>query len=159
MVKTTKEPQQNDQQKKGYFVTAPKKQASKLWGSPGKSSHENQLHPPEPQEPELQPPPPPIGLLEVMPNPERGPASTYSTRTVPQVFKRPSSTRNFKPPFSKILSLLFGSSRANPNEGPAQPPCIKAIRKAESILFCSRYSVSFFTAWSVTVNSDIQLLL
>jgi hypothetical protein len=30
MVKTTKEPQQNDQQKKGYFVTAPKKQASKL---------------------------------------------------------------------------------------------------------------------------------
>ena len=112
-----------------------------------RKAYNNQLHPPEPQEPELHPPPPPpIGLLEVMPNPERGPASTYSTRTVPQVFKRPSSTRNFKPPFSKILSLLFGSSRANPNEGPAQPPCIRAIRKAESILFCSRYSVSFFTA-------------
>jgi len=35
-----------------------------------------QLQPPEPQEPELHPPPPLIGLLEVIPNPERGPAST-----------------------------------------------------------------------------------
>jgi hypothetical protein len=32
---------------------------------------------PEPQEPELQPPPPElIGLTEVIPKPERGPAST-----------------------------------------------------------------------------------
>ena len=35
----------------------------------------NQPHDPEPQEPELQPPPELIGLTEVIPNPERGPAS------------------------------------------------------------------------------------
>jgi len=48
------------------------------------------------QEPLLQPPPPPIGFSEVMPNPERGPASTYSTLIEPQVSSRLSSTRNFK---------------------------------------------------------------
>ena len=36
----------------------------------------NQPHPPSPQDPELQPPPEPSGFTEVMPKPERGPAST-----------------------------------------------------------------------------------
>lgn len=36
----------------------------------------NQPHPPDPQDPELQPPPELIGLTEVMPNPDLGPAST-----------------------------------------------------------------------------------
>ena len=110
---------------------------------------------PEPHDPELHPPPP-MGLDEVIPNPERGPASTNSTVMVPQVFINPSSTKNFRASFSYTLSLSFGSSRANPNEGPAQPPCIKAIRRAESILFCSRYSLSLTTAWSVTVKSDMK---
>jgi len=35
----------------------------------------DQPHDPEPQDPELQPPPELIGLTEVIPKPERGPAS------------------------------------------------------------------------------------
>jgi hypothetical protein len=69
--------------------------------------------------------------------------------------RRLSSTRNFRVSFSYTLSLSFGSSRANPKEGPAQPPCIRATRRAESILFCSIYSLSFTTAKSVTLKSDM----
>jgi hypothetical protein len=108
------------------------------------------------QEPLLQPPPLPNGLEEVMPNPERGPASIYSTLMEPQLSKRPFSTRNLTVLFSKILSLSFGSSRANPREGPDQPPCIRATRRAESILFCSMYSLIFVTAKSVTLKSDMN---
>jgi hypothetical protein len=54
---------------------------------------------------------------------------------------------------SKVLSLSFGSSRANPSEGPAQPPCIRAIRTADSILFCERYVFKFSTAEFVTSNT------
>ncbi len=111
---------------------------------------------PELHDPELQPPPPPSGLTEVMEKPERYPASRKSTLMVPQDSSKPSSTKKLTPPSSNVLSLSFGSSRANPNEGPAQPPCIKAIRRAELILFCSKYSLSFSTAWSVTVKSDMK---
>ncbi len=55
----------------------------------------DQPQPPDPQEPELQPPlPPPMELVDVIPKPERGPASINSTRIVPQVVIKPSSTRN-----------------------------------------------------------------
>ncbi len=110
---------------------------------------------PELQEPLLQPPPP-NGFVDVIPKPDRGPASMYSTLMAPHVSNRLSSMRNFRLLFSKILSLSFGSSRANPREGPAQPPCINATRKAESILFCSMYSFSLDTAKSVTVKSDMH---
>lgn len=106
---------------------------------------------PEPQEPDEQPPPP-IGLAEVIPNPERGPASTYSTLMVPQVSRRLSSTRNVSSSWSYTLSFSFGSSRARPSDGPAQPPCIRATRNADSILFWLRYSLSLVTARSVTVR-------
>ncbi len=79
-----------------------------------------------------------------------------STVIVPQVVRRLSSTRNFRLSFSYTLSFSFGSSRAKPNEGPAQPPCIRATRRAESILFCSIYSLSFSTAKSVTLKSDMM---
>lgn len=111
---------------------------------------------PEPQEPLLQPPPPPRGLADVIPNPDLGPASINSTFIDPQVSKSPCSIKNLSPSFSKILSLSFGSSRANPSEGPDQPPCIKATRRAESRLFCSMYSLSFDTARSVTLKSDMS---
>ncbi len=124
--------------------------------SPLGKAWSDQPQPPDPQDPELHPPPLLMELVEVIPKPERGPASINSTRMAPQVFIRPSSTRNFRSSWSYTLSLSFGSSRANPNEGPAQPPCIKAIRRAELILFCSRYSLSFSTAWSVTVKSDMK---
>lgn len=110
------------------------------------------------QEPLLQPPPP-IGLVEVMPNPERGPASIYSTLMAPHVSSRLSSTKNLRLSLSYTLSFSFGSSRAKPSEGPAQPPCIRATLRAESMLFCARYSFSLSTAKSVTVNSDINVLL
>ena len=108
------------------------------------------------QEPLLQPPPLPTGLADVMPNPDLGPASINSTLMVPHVSNSPFSTRNLRLLFSKILSLSFGSSRANPREGPDQPPCIRATRRAESILFCSMYSLSFDTAKSVTLKSDMN---
>lgn len=110
------------------------------------------------QDPLLQPPPP-TGLVEVIPNPERGPASIYSNFIDPQVCSRLSSMTNLRLSLSKTLSLSFGSSRANPSEGPAQPPCIRATLRAESMLFCARYSLSLSTAKSVTVNSDIKFLL
>ncbi len=59
--------------------------------------HHPQL--PESQEPLLHPPPP-MGLVEVMPNPERGPASIYSTLIAPQVVRSPSSTKNLRSLFS-----------------------------------------------------------
>lgn len=105
-------------------------------------------------DPELQPPPP-IGLAEVIPKPERGPASIKSTLIDPHVVRRLFSTKNLSELFSYTLSVSFGSSRANPREGPAQPPCIRATRRAESILFCSIYSLSFCTAKSVTLKSDM----
>jgi len=122
-------------------------------------SNSDHPQPPESQEPELQPPPPFIGLVEVIPKPERGPASTKSTVIPPHVVSRLSSTRNFNVSFSKTLSFSFGSSRAKPRDGPAQPPCIRAIRSAESILFCCMYSFSLSTAKSVTLNSDMKCLL
>jgi len=105
-----------------------------------------------PQEPELQLPPPPRGLAEVIEKPERYPASMKSTLTAPHLSRRESSTRNFRPPSSNILSLSFDSSRAKPKEGPLQPPCIKAMRIAELILFCSRYALRLLTASAVTSN-------
>jgi hypothetical protein len=123
--------------------------------SPSGATSSDQPQPSDPQDPELHPPPP-MELVEVIPKPERGPASINSTRMAPQVFIRLSSTRNLSSSWSYTLSLSFGSSRAKPNDGPAQPPCIKAIRRAELILFCSRYSLSFSTAWSVTVKSDMK---
>ncbi len=108
---------------------------------------------PELQEPELHPPPPPTGLVEVMENPERYPASIKSTFIAPQEFSRSSSTRKVRLSSSKVLSLSFGSSRANPSDGPAQPPCIRAMRTAESILFCERYVFKFSTAEFVTSNT------
>lgn len=108
---------------------------------------------PELQDPELQPPPPPTGLVEVMENPERYPASRKSTLIAPQEVSRSSSTRKVRLSSSKVLSLSFGSSRANPNDGPAQPPCIRAMRTAESILFCERYVFKFSTAELVTSNT------
>jgi hypothetical protein len=56
------------------------------------------------------------------------------------------------------LSEFFGSSRAKPRDGPDQPPCIKAIRMAESILFCSRYAFRFLIASAVTFNMVVNLL-
>ena len=75
-----------------------------------------------------------------------------STFTAPQRPSNSSSTRNFSPPSSKALSLSFGSSRANPRDGPLHPPCIKAMRMAELILFCSRYAFRLLTASAVTSN-------
>ena len=126
------------------------------WDLPLGKAGNDQPQPPDSQDPELHPPPPPIGLVEVIPKPDRGPASINSTLMEPQVFIKPSSTRNVSSSWSYTLSLSFGSSRASPNEGPAQPPCIKAIRSAELILFCSKYSLSFSIAWSVTVKSDMK---
>jgi len=107
---------------------------------------------PELHEPELQPPPPPRGRVELMLKPERYPASTKSILMLPQESRRLSSTRKVRLSSLKTLSLAFGSSRASPREGPAQPPCIRATRMAESILFCSRYDFRFFAAESVTCN-------
>ena len=107
---------------------------------------------PELHDPELHPPPPPSGLVEVMEKPERYPASRKSTLITPQDSSKPSSTIKFTPPSSNVLSLSFGSSRANPSEGPAQPPCIKAMRMADSMLFCARYVFKFSTAELVTSN-------
>jgi len=88
-----------------------------------------------PHDPELQLPPPPSGLVEVIEKPERFPAPMKSTLTAPHFSRRSWSTRKVKPPSSKVLSLLFDSSRAKPKDGPLQPPCIRAIRIAELILF------------------------
>jgi len=62
--------------------------------SPLDKTENDQPQPPDPQDPELQPPPPPMELAEVIPKPERGPASISSTLMEPQVFIKPSSTRN-----------------------------------------------------------------
>jgi hypothetical protein len=58
-----------------------------------------QPQPPDPQEPEEQPPPP-MELVDVIPKPERGPASINSTLIDPQVFINPSSTRNVRSSWS-----------------------------------------------------------
>ena len=53
---------------------------------------QNQPQPLDPQDPDEHPPPP-MGLVEEMPKPERGPASMYSTLISPHVSSRLSSTR------------------------------------------------------------------
>ena len=112
---------------------------------------QNQPQPSDPQDPDEHPPPP-MGLVEEMPKPERGPASMYSTLISPQVSSRLSSTRKVNSFWSYTLSFSFGSSRANPREGPDQLPCIRATRTAESILFCDRYDFRFSTAVGVISN-------
>jgi hypothetical protein len=111
----------------------------------------NQPQPLVPHEALLQPPPP-MGLLELIENPERIPASTKSIFIDPQVSIRLLSTRKVKPSCSYFVSVSLGSSRASPREGPDQPPDIRAIRRAESILFCSMYDLRFSVAESVTSN-------
>jgi hypothetical protein len=111
----------------------------------------NQPQPLELQEALLQPPPP-IGLVELIENPDLIPASIKSTLIDPQVSKRLLSTKNVSPSCSYFASVSFGSSRASPREGPAQPPDIRDIRRAESILFCSMYVLRFCVANSVTSN-------
>ena len=96
----------------------------------------------QPQPLELQPalllqPPPPRGLVELIENPDLIPASMKSTLIDPQVSNKLLSTRNVRPSCSYFASLSFGSSRASPKDGPDQPPDIRAIRRAESILFSS----------------------
>ncbi len=100
-------------------------------------SETNQPHPPEPQLPLLQPPPPATGIVDEIEKPDLMPLSTKSTLISPQVCISSLSTRKVSPPSSTVVSLSFGSSRANPSEGPLQPPCIRATRRAESTLFCS----------------------
>jgi hypothetical protein len=56
----------------------------------------NQPQPPLPQEPVLQPPPP-TGFVELIEKPDRIPALIKSTFTVPTVFNRLLSIRNFNP--------------------------------------------------------------
>jgi hypothetical protein len=119
-----------------------------------KKLHQPQL---EPQEALLLQPPPPTGLAELIENPERIPASIKSTFMDSQVSSRLLSTRNVKPSCSYVASFSFGSSRASLREGPDQPPCIKATRRAESMLFCSMYDLRFCVANSVT--SNIRVLL
>ena len=52
---------------------------------------------PELQDPELQPPPPPTGLVEVMEKPDLYPASRKSTLIAPQEESNTSSTRKLTP--------------------------------------------------------------
>ena len=108
----------------------------------------------EPQE-ELLQPPPPMGLAELIENPDRMPASIKSILMEPQVSSRLLSTRKVRPSCSYLASVSFGSSRASPSEGPAQPPPMIATRRAESILFCSMYDFRFCVAKSVTSNITI----
>jgi len=111
----------------------------------------NQPQPLELQEALLQPPPP-IGLAELIENPDLIPASIKSTLIDPQVSNRLLSTRNVNPSCSYFASVSLGSSRASPRDGPAHPPDIRDIRRAESILFCSMYDLRFCVANSVTSN-------
>ena len=111
----------------------------------------------QPQPLELQPalllqPPPPMGLAELIENPDLIPASIKSILIDPQVSKRLLSTRNINPSCSYFASDSFGSSRASPRDGPDHPPDIRDTRKAESILFCSMYDLRFCVANSVTSN-------
>ena len=116
-----------------------------------KLKERNQPQPLELQEALLQPPPP-IGLAELIENPDLIPASIKSTLIDPQVSSRLLSTKNVSPSCSYFASVSFGSSRASPRDGPAQPPDIRDIRSAESILFCSMYVFRFCVANSVTSN-------
>jgi hypothetical protein len=93
-----------------------------------------------------------MGLAELIENPERMPASMKSIFIDPHVSSRLLSTRNVNPSCSYFASFAFGSSRASPREGPAQPPPMSATRRAESILFCSIYDLRFCVANSVTSN-------
>ena len=106
----------------------------------------------EPQEALLLQPPLLMGLAELIENPERMPASIKSIFIDPQVSSKLLSTRKVRPSCSYFASFAFGSSRASPREGPAQPPPIRATRRAESILFCSIYDLRFCVANSVTSN-------
>jgi hypothetical protein len=110
----------------------------------------------QPQPLELQPsllqPPPPRGLSELIEKPDLIPASMKSTLIDPQVSNKLLSTRNIRPSCSYFASVSFGSSRASPKDGPDHPPDIRAIRRAESILFSSMYDLRFCVANSVTSN-------
>ena len=111
----------------------------------------------QPQPLELQPslllqPPPPRGLVELIEKPDLIPASMKSTLIDPQVSSKLLSTRNVRPSCSYLESDSFGSSRASPKDGPDHPPDIRAIRRAESILFSSMYDLRFCVANSVTSN-------
>ena len=112
----------------------------------------NQPQPPEPQPALLQPPPPLIGLAELIEKPDLIPASIKSTLIDPQVSSRLLSTKKVRPSCSYFASDSFGSSRASPKDGPDQPPDIRETRRAESILFCSMYDLRFCVANSVTSN-------
>jgi len=104
----------------------------------------NQPQPPDPHDaPLLQPPPPPMGFVELIENPDRIPASIKSILIDSQVFSKLLSTRNVSPSCSYFASFSFGSSRARPREGPDQPPPMIATRRAESILFSSMYDLRF----------------
>jgi len=98
-----------------------------------------------------------MGFAELIENPERMPASIKSILIAPQVSSRLLSTRKVRPSCSYVASFSFGSSRARPSDGPAQPPPMIATRRAESMLFCSMYDLRFCVANSVT--SNITLLL
>ena len=112
----------------------------------------NQPQPPDPQPSLLQPPPPLMGLVELIEKPDLMPASIKSTLIDPQVSNKLLSTRNVRPSCSYFESVSFGSSRASPRDGPDQPPDIRETRRAESILFCSMYDLRFCVANSVTSN-------
>ncbi len=108
------------------------------------------------QDPELHPPPLLTGLAAVIEKPERYPDSIKSSLILPQVESRSCSIKKVKSFSSNTLSFSFDSSRARPREGPDHPPCIRAIRTAESILFCDRYVFRLVIAESVTSNMEIS---
>jgi len=107
---------------------------------------------PELQEAPLLQPPLLMGFAELIENPDRMPASIKSILIDPQVSSRLLSTRKVRPSCSYFASDSLGSSRASPSEGPDQPPPIMAMRRAESMLFCSMYDLRFCVANSVTSN-------
>ena len=93
-----------------------------------------------------------MGLSELIENPDLTPESMKSIVIVPHVSNKLLSTRKVSPSCSYFVSVSFGSSRANPKDGPDQPPCIRETRRAESILFCSMYDLRFCVADSVISN-------
>jgi hypothetical protein len=139
-------------------ISGKKKAPGAAGGRNSKKYFQQPQDPPEPQE-LAQEPAPLNGTGEEIEKPERGPASMKSTLISRQLLIRPLSTRNFNPSRSKTSSFSFGSSRAKPKEGPAQPPCMMATRMGESILCCAKYSLRFFCASSVTSNTSFTSYL
>ena len=89
-------------------------------------------------------------MVDVILKPERYPAERYSILMAPHCCIRSLSTTNVRPSCSRVESVDFGSSRANPSEGPDQPPCMRATRMDESILFSVIYDFKELIAISVT---------